>query len=142
MNPQSPPELINTDALQGRIQALRERGHRLVQIGATRLPERVEVTYSLDLAGQLTNLRVHLDPIEPKLPSISSIYACAVLYENEMHDLFKIKVEGLALDFHGNFYKTSVKFPFGTVKAPPAKPAPASAAKPAAVPAQKTAPAP
>lgn len=141
MNPQSPPELIKTDALQGRIRALRESGHRLVQIGATRLPERVEVTYSLDLSGQLTNLRVHLDAVEPKLPSISSIYGCAVLYENEMHDLFKIKVDGLALDFHGNFYKTSVKFPFGTVKAPAAKPA-AAPAKPAAAPAQKTASAP
>ena len=28
---------------------LREQGYRLVQIGATRLPEQVELTYSFDL---------------------------------------------------------------------------------------------
>jgi ech hydrogenase subunit D len=56
------------------------------------------------------------------VPSISSIYGCAYLYENEMHDLFGIKVEGMALDFHGTLYKTKVKFAFGQVKAPAAKP--------------------
>ncbi|MHC1764217.1 MAG: NADH-quinone oxidoreductase subunit C [Verrucomicrobiia bacterium] len=139
MNAQTPPEFISADALPARIRALRDSGHRLVQIGATRLPERVEVIYSLDRDTQLTNLRVHLDPVAPRLASISSIYGCAVLYENELHDLFKIQVDGMALDFHGNLYKTSVKFPFGTVKAPTAKPAPAPAK--AAAPAQKPAPA-
>jgi ech hydrogenase subunit D len=48
-----------------------------------------------------------------RVPSISSIYACAFLYENEMHDLFNIKVEGMKVDFHGNLYNTAVKFAFG-----------------------------
>jgi ech hydrogenase subunit D len=48
------------------------------------------------------------------VPSISPIYGCAILYENEIHDLFNVKVDGLTVDFHGNFYKTAIKFPFGT----------------------------
>jgi ech hydrogenase subunit D len=111
-------------ALLDEVQALRDAGYRLVQIGANRLPDQVELTYSFDLNGQLANLRVQLPPVEPRLPSISAIYGCAVLYENEIHDLFNVIVDNMALDFHGNLYRTSVKFPFGSVKAPAAKAAP------------------
>jgi ech hydrogenase subunit D len=121
-------EVIPVDSLVERVRALREQGYRLVQIGANRLPEQVEVTYSFDLNIQLTNLRVILPAIEPRLPSISGVYACVVLYENEIHDLFNVKVEGMAVDFQGHLYQTTVKFPFGTVKAPVAKPAAAPAA--------------
>jgi ech hydrogenase subunit D len=93
----------------------------------------VEVTYSFDLKNALTNLRLNLPAAQPRLPSISSIFGCVILYENELHDLFNIQVEGIAVDFKGNFYKTAVKFPFGTVKAPAAKPS-AAPAKPAVAP--------
>ena len=52
------------------------------------------------------------------MPSISAIYWCAILYENEMHDLFNVQVSDLTVDFKGNFYKTAVKFPFGSTKPP------------------------
>ena len=68
---------------------------------------------------------------DPRVPSISPIYGCAFLYENEMHDLFNIKVEGMTVDFHGNLYNTTVKFAFGETKAPAAKPQPAAAPRPA-----------
>ena len=94
-----------------------------MQISATRLPDQVELTYSFDLNGQLTNLRLSIPGEDSKLPSISAIYGCAILYENEIHDLFDVQVDGLTVDFKGNFYKTMVKFPFGSIKAPCAKPA-------------------
>jgi ech hydrogenase subunit D len=46
------------------------------------------------------------------VPSITSVYWCAFAYENEMHDLFNVKVEGNAVDFGGKFYATKVPFPF------------------------------
>jgi ech hydrogenase subunit D len=113
-------ELIVLETLLDRVRSQRQQGCRLVQISATRLPEQVELTYSFDLGGSLTNLRLHLPAAEARIPSISSIYWCAFLYENEMHDLFNIQVDGMAVDFHGNFYKTAVKYPFGSSKAPPA----------------------
>ena len=61
---------------------------------------------------------------EARIPSISSIYWCAFLYENEIHDLFNVQVDGIAVDFHGHLYETAVKFPFGSTKPPVAKPAP------------------
>ncbi|HYG35587.1 MAG TPA: NADH-quinone oxidoreductase subunit C [Clostridia bacterium] len=133
----TPPtfEMIQVDELLAKVQEMRRQNYRLVQIGATRLPEQVELTYSFDQESQLANLRLHLPAAEAKVPSISSIYWCAFLYENEIHDLFGVQVEGMAVDFKGNLYQTAVKFPFGSTKAP-AKPAPAQApVKPAPAPA-------
>jgi len=123
-------EIIPIGALLDRVGALRRAGYRLVQISATRLPEHMELTYSFDRNGQLANLRLQVPAAEARVPSISSIYWCAFLYENEMHDLFNLQVDGMAVDFHGHLYETSVKFPFGSTQAPGARPAP-SAASPA-----------
>ncbi len=49
-----------------------------------------------------------------------------------MHDLFGVQVAGMAVDFKGNFYKTAVKFPFGTAKLPCASSAAAPATAAAA----------
>ena len=107
-------ELVTIDALLEKVRTKKNQGCRLVQMSATRLPEQVELTYSFDLDSRLTNLRLSLPGVDTCVPSISSIYGCAILYENEIHDLFNVKVDGLTVDFHGNFYKTSVKFPFGS----------------------------
>jgi ech hydrogenase subunit D len=123
-------EPITADTLLAKVQALRQQGYRLVQIGATRLPEQLELTYSFDLAGRLTNLRLQVPAAELRVASISPLYWCAFLYENELHDLFGLQVDGLAVDFHGHLYKTAVKFPFGATKLPAAKPTPPAPGNP------------
>jgi len=130
MTQESNIEPITVDQLRDKVRALREQGQRLVQISATRLPAEVELTYSFDLNERLTNLRLCLPGVDAQLPSISEIYGCAILYENEIHDLFDVRVDGLTVDFKGNFYSTAVKFPFGSTKAPCADPAPAAVATP------------
>jgi ech hydrogenase subunit D len=130
MSGQSDIETITPDVLLQKVRALRDRKFRLVQISAARLPESMELTYSFDLQNQLANLRLLLPLADPRVPSINSIFPCVLLYENEIHDLFDIKVEGMAIDFHGNLYKTAIKFPFATVKAPGTNPV--TTAKPAA----------
>ena len=109
------------ESLLDKVSEMRKQGYRLVQIGATRLPEHVELTYSFDRESRLTNLRFQIPAAGARLPSISSIYWCAFLYENEIHDLFNVQVDGMAVDFHGHLYETTVKFPFGSTKAPAAK---------------------
>jgi ech hydrogenase subunit D len=125
-------EIVTIDALLDKVRAMRQQAFRLVQISATRFPDQVELTYSFDLDGRLASLRVSLPPMETRVPSISSIYGCAILYENEIHDLFDVKVEGMTVDFHGNLYKTSVPFPFGRVKTPSAAPPSGATTPPAA----------
>ena len=131
-------ELITIDALLEKVRAKKDQGCRLVQISATQLPGQIELTYSFDLNSQLSNLRLSLPGEEPHLPSISSIYLCAILYENEIHDLFGVQVAGMAVDFKGNFYKTAIKFPFASAKLPCAS----SAATPASSGAAPCAPTP
>jgi ech hydrogenase subunit D len=137
-SPEQRFESIPAETLLARIGALRKEGYRLVQIGATRLPEQLELTYSFDREKQLVNLRLHLPAAEARIPSISPVYWCAFLYENELHDLFDVKVDGMAVDFHGHLYHTTVKFPFGSTKLPAATPAPSTQATPAAPPVAKT----
>jgi ech hydrogenase subunit D len=131
-------ELITVDQLLDKVRTLRDHGFRMVQISATRLPDRMELTYSFDLNSRLTNLRVHLPADEPRVPSISSIYGCVVLYENEIHDLFNVQVDGMAVDFHGHLYRTAVKYPFGSTKAPTVTPSPATGPATGASPAGST----
>lgn len=123
-------ELIPAEKLLERVADARTRGARLVQIGATALPDKIEVTYSFDYDGRLETVRIELPAKGARVPSIGSIFPCSCLYENEIHDLFNIAVDGLAVDFHGNLYQTAVKYAFGDVKAPTAKPKPAPAPAP------------
>ena len=102
------------DALLAKVRELREQGWRLVQIGATPLGETIELNYSFDRAGKFLNLRLSLPAAGAHVPSISSIYWCAFVYENEMHDLFRVQVEGIAVDYKGKFYKTTVPYPFSS----------------------------
>ena len=47
-----------------------------------------------------------------EIMSISNIYAPAFLYENEIQDLFGIKVKLMTLDYEGNLYRIEHKKPF------------------------------
>jgi len=119
-------EKINLETLVNRVRQLKKDGHRLVQISATRLADELELTYSFDRDGSLVNLRLNVAAHNAKIPSVTSVFWCAFLYENELHDLFSLEVEGMAVDFKGNLYRTAVKFPFGSYKAPPGKPSASS----------------
>lgn len=138
--------VIEVGQLLVAVTKLKDEGWRLVQIGATRLAEHVELTYSFDRALELTNLRLLVPAPGGRVPSVSSVFWCAFLYENELHDLFGVEVDGMAVDFHGAFYKTAVPFPFSAapkVKPPSAaRPATPSAAAPVAPAAKPESPGP
>ena len=51
----------------------------------------------------MVHLRMDVDKNEP-IPSISSIYGCALLIENETQDQFGVHFSGLPLDFQGGLY--------------------------------------
>jgi ech hydrogenase subunit D len=104
-------EVIRADQLFGAVEQMRARRARLVQICATSLPNALELTYSFDLGSELTNLRLEVGK-EESVPSITSLYWCAFLYENEMHDLFNLQVSNIAVDFKGTLYNTRTKFAF------------------------------
>jgi ech hydrogenase subunit D len=128
-------EEIPLGSLLEQVQRMHSSGHRLAQICCTRLESDHEVSYSFDRgpmaaasempaapaasappAGpeepRFVTLRVRLPLENPELPSISSFYWSAFLYENEMHDLFGVNVKGMAVDFHGKLYTMAVPTPY------------------------------
>ncbi len=102
---------IEIGALIGRVEALRTAGYRLVQIHCTKMDDRLEINYSFDLNYDFQNLRINVG-IETEIPSISGMYWGSFVFENEMHDLFGVQVKGMNIDFHGNFIRTAVRYPF------------------------------
>ncbi len=103
---------IEKDILVSRIAELRDSGYRLAQIGCTTL-EDFELTYSFDRDYRFMSLKLIVPREGAEIPTISGIYWNAFIYENEIHDLFGIKIKNIAVDYKGNFYHTAVKFPFG-----------------------------
>ncbi|MDD5675437.1 MAG: NADH-quinone oxidoreductase subunit C [Chitinivibrionales bacterium] len=89
-------------------------GYRLVQIGATKLVDGIEVNYSFDKGYNLQTLRLKIASSAENIPSISAICFPAFLYENELHDLFGLAITGIAVDYQGKFYQTSIPTPFNT----------------------------
>jgi ech hydrogenase subunit D len=123
-------ELVALDAaaLPAKAAELLAGGWRLVHVACTTLKDQLEITYAFDKDWKLVNYRVLLPREGAVLPSISASYLAAFPYENELQDLFAVKVTGLVLDFGGKFYRKRGERPFNPVCAP----APAATAAPAA----------
>jgi len=103
---------ISKDDLVKKVSEMSASGYRLVQISCTKIAAGIEINYSFDKNYEFINFRVTLLPPDETISSVSKTYLSAVLYENEMHDLFGVKVEGMILDYKGTFYRTSIKTPF------------------------------
>ena len=100
-----PAELVET------ARTLKAEGHRMVQICATKIPEAYELTYSFDKDHELYHIRVVV-PEGMEIESITEPYFAAFVYENEIADLFGIKINHIALDFQGNFFITNEPTPW------------------------------
>lgn len=101
---------ITVDELVKKVTDFQKNGYRLVQMNCTKF-DTFEINYSFDKNYEFVNFRIHL-PLDAELPSVSSIYWCASLYENEMHDLYGVNVKNMIVDFKGHLYTTAVKTPF------------------------------
>ena len=78
------------------------------------LPEKtsvMELTYTFDRGYDLIHLRFDQDTAE-EVESISVIFSFAFLYENEIKELFGVKIKDINIDFHDTLYKIPVKTPF------------------------------
>ncbi len=103
---------IGLEELLARVRSRSEEGYRLVQVGCTREETSFQIDYTFDRDYRFLNLRVNLPLEDARLPSITGIYGCAFAYENEIHDLFGIEVQGNKLDYKGNFYRVPFAAPF------------------------------
>ncbi len=90
---------------------LKRDGWRYVQMLAVNNDQSVDIVYSYMLDGKLDNYVIKDVPYETTLDSISDLYLESFVCENEIHDLFGITFDGLAIDFLGNFYKLANEKP-------------------------------
>ena len=74
-----------------------------------------DIIYSFMKDGLLENLRVPAVTEKDVVPSITGEFIEAFVWENEIHDLWNIKFEGIAIDFQGKFYKVSTDAPMTIV---------------------------
>ena len=123
--PMTPQTMIDITIpeLAAKVREFQAKGFRLVQICCSKLPDKLELQYSFDLNYDFTSLRLTLPDTSKPVPSVSGIYLPACLYENEIHDLYGVNIEGMAIDFKGNFYQKTMVSPFNP-------PAPVAEAKP------------
>ena len=90
------------------------------------LGDKFEVIYHFEQGLDLINIRVQVDKND-SLPSISNIYLCASVIENEMRETLGINISGVAIDFKGGMLqaqespKSTLVKPFPLVIKPPAR---------------------
>lgn len=104
-------ESVPASDLLSKARNMKAEGYRLLQICATKVSEGFEILYSFDKEHELTNIRVTI-PEEEEIQSITGEYWGAFIYENEMHDLFGIKIVNNELDYGGNFFKVAEPTPW------------------------------
>jgi len=109
-------ELIKKEELKYKASYFKDANFRLVQISATALTDKYELTYCFEKEYIMEIIRVTLDMNDNAVSSISEVFFPACLYENEIHDLFGINFPGLVIDFKGNFYQTAVKTPYSIIR--------------------------
>jgi len=115
-------ELIQLDSnsLLEKVYHFFQDGYRIVQIHCSLLDNGFELNYSFDKDNTFTNLRIIIDK-DQEILSISNIYWSAFLYENEIADLYGVKIKNMAIDFKGTFYQKTKKAPFAEPKPAPEK---------------------
>jgi ech hydrogenase subunit D len=111
MKETQPTHVIPVVDLMLQVKRFFDRNGRMIQIGCTQNGEVFELNYSFDVDGAFENIRVITDGNEV-IPSVSGIYFCSFIYENEIHDLYGIAFEGIAVDYKGTLIRTAKLHPF------------------------------
>lgn len=106
-------ETIITDSLLSHIDALKLDGWRLVQILCVALSGNTGYELTYTFGGDLALLSYRLNiGIKDAIPSITSLYPAAFLYENEIRDLFGVRIERIEADWLGCVYGDMIDTPF------------------------------
>lgn len=109
---------VEVDRLLDEVQRLADDGCRLVSITGLDAGETWELLYHFARDYDLFHLRVRL-PKDRELPSISRIYFCAFVPENELQDLFGIRAACSVIDYGGHFLLSHDAPPHPLAKEPP-----------------------
>lgn len=101
---------ISSNELLSETLMLKNNGYRLVAISSTS-KNNIELSYSFDKDYDFVNLRLLLEE-DAEIESVSLIYPYAFLYENEIKELFGVRINNITLDYKDTLYNIAEKTPF------------------------------
>ncbi len=95
------------------LKAVKAKNHkaRLVQICSVNTEGGYDLLYSFADGYHFVTYKVAVKEDE-EIPSISDIYPSASLYENEMRELFGVRVRYMNLNYHNKLYTIDTETPF------------------------------
>jgi formate dehydrogenase beta subunit len=117
---------ITKDELVAEAQKMMDERARLSTASCVDLGDKFEIIYHFEpreYPEPLKNIRVKIAK-DDTLPSISEIYLCAALIENEIQELFNVQMSGIALDFQKRFLRSKESPEAELLKPTPYKPEP------------------
>lgn len=105
--------IIERDHLLEEAMIMKSQGQRLSQACASYKDGKYELSYSFsdDETLSYTTLRVYVGLTET-VPSLNDLYPYASFYENEMKELFGVKIALINPDYHDKFYRIKAVAPF------------------------------
>lgn len=97
---------LPVDRILGKTQHMRYDNYRFVTATCVdNGDDSFDVIYHFDRDLELMNFRIKVAK-DQEVPSISKIYFCAGLVENEMKELFGLKVTNIVIDYGGHLLLT------------------------------------
>jgi len=109
---------VEASGLLAEVDAFRNADWRIVQVLCVARPDGAEITYSFGKGLELRSLRI-VAPARGAVPSITSLYPGAFLYENEIRDLYGVRVERIRSDWEGKVLDVAGDRPFSKVRIDP-----------------------
>lgn len=98
-------ETVLLTDLTARVQAAHEQGLRFVTATCLDAGDDYELYYHFAHGATLSHLHVRVRKGTP-VPSISGIYMCAFLVENEIKELFGVPITDIVIDYKGHLLLT------------------------------------
>jgi NADH:ubiquinone oxidoreductase subunit C len=96
---------IGVEQLLGETKQMLQDGYRLVTTTCVDEVDNFRLIYSYDKETRLVNIEVPVNK-DQEIPSITGIYLCNFLAENEIQELFGVKIKDIAVDLKGRLYMT------------------------------------
>jgi NADH:ubiquinone oxidoreductase subunit C len=109
---------VDKSQLISAVQKMLAEKNRFCTATCLDLGDKFEVIYHFEpkeSVEPLKHIRVRI-PKEDTLPSLSGIYLCAALIENEIQDQFDIQISGMILDFKRRFLRAKESPEFSLLK--------------------------
>ena len=110
---------LTVEELPALAAAKKDGGWRFVQLLAVNTEDGIDLIYSFMKDNLLENHEIKGLQKGTSVPSITDRFLEAFVFENETHDLFGVDVQGIAIDFGGNFYALAQKEPMTIISPEP-----------------------